>query len=139
MAILVPNPQAEADAGFDVAQPGTYRLRVEGSANFPAATEFTSKSGNTCLKLRLVFADPTAVTTTKGSPAKNLGSIIEQSLVISPAEKQGKLKSCVESAGIDWLSFTDTDMLVGKEVNCLVGLEDYNGETRNVIKRYLKT
>lgn len=135
---LVPNPQAEADAGFDIARPGNYRLRIEGSPNMPATSEFTSKSGNTCLKVRLIFADPTAVMNIKGEPAKNLGSIIDASLVISPAEKQGKLRSVVESAGLQWANFTDTDMLNGCEVMTTVGIEEYNGASKNVVKRYLK-
>jgi hypothetical protein len=135
---IVPNPAAEVDAGFDLAKPGNYKLRIEGSANFQAVSEFTSKSGNQCIKIRLVFADPTGVYTLKNEPAKNLGSIIDASLVISPADKQGKLRSLVESAGLVWANFTNTDMLVGCEVNATVAIEDYNGAQKNVVKRYLK-
>jgi len=139
MARITVNPNADADAGFDVAQPGVYRLRIEGSANFPAVTEFDSKKtpGNRGLKIRYVFADPTIVTTTEGKTAKNLGSIIDQSCLIYPADKQGKLRSLVESANLTWADF-DTDDLDGKEVQAKVGVEEYNGVIRNKIERYLK-
>lgn len=138
MPLVTPNPNAEADSGFECAQPGVYNLRIEGSANFPDLQEFTSKAGNKCLKVRLVFADHTSITTDKGTPAKNLNSIIEQSLVLEPAEKQGKLRAFVESAGLVWDTFTDTDMLHGLEVKAKVGIEEYNGEKRNVVQRYVK-
>lgn len=131
------NPKAEADVGFELAQPGIYIMRIEGSANMPAVAIFDSKSGNKCLKVRLVFASVLEVTTTEGKPARNLGSIIDASLVIEPAEKQGKLRSFVESAGLPWSDF-DIDSLIGREVLAKVGLEEYNGVTRNKIERYLK-
>ena len=139
MARITVNPQAEANAAFDIAAPGSYRMRIEGSPNFPGVSEFDSKStpGNKGLKIRLVFADPTAVTTLKGTPAKNLGSVIDQSVVTYPAEKQGKLRSLVEACGLAWEDF-DTDQLVGKELQANIGIEEYNGETKNVVKRYLK-
>jgi len=139
MARITANPQAEADAGFDIAAPGIYPMRIEGSKNMAAITEFDSKTtaGNRGLKIRLVFADPTAVNTIKGMPAKNLGSIIDNSILISPPEKQGKLRSLVEAAGLPWADF-DTEQLEGMTVQAKVDIEEYKGEQRNVIRRYLK-
>ena len=141
MGLFTPNPNAEANLAFDIAKPGQYRLRIEGSPNMPGVSEpAPSKStpGNMVMKVRLVFADPTAVTTIADLPAKNLGSIIDNSLVTMPAEKQGKLRSLVESAGLVWNEFTDTQMLMGKEVTAVLGIEEYNGEQKNTVKRYLK-
>jgi len=137
MPHITVNPQAEADAGFEIAQPGVYRMRIEGATNFPAVQEFTSAKGNTCLKVRMVFADPTSVTTDKNTVAKNLGSIVDSGLVVAPAEKQGKLRSLVEACSLPWADF-DTDQLVGKELQAKVAIEEYNGTKRNNITRYLK-
>lgn len=137
MAKITVNPQAEASASFDIARPGVYRMRVEGSANFPAVQEFVSEKGNTCIKVRSVYADPTAVLKENGDPAKLPGSIIDSSLVIAPADKQGKLRSFVEACGLSWSDF-DTDNLVGLEFEAMIGVEEYKGEKKNVIKRYLK-
>lgn len=140
MDAFQPNPNADSDNGFDVAAPGIYRLRVEGSANFPAVQDFISKkSGNRCLKVRFVFVDPSIVINQQGAQAKNLGSIIEQSCVLEPAEKQGKTKSLAEAAGIPWMTFTDITMLSGCEVTAKVGVDVYNGESKNVVERYLKS
>ncbi len=138
MPKITVNPEAEASASFDVAKPGIYRLRIEGSQNFPAVQEFTAKSGNECLKIRLVYADPTAVMKENGEPAKLLGAIIDNSLVISPKEKQGKLRGFVEACGLAWTDF-DTDNLAGLELVAKVGIDEYQGEKKNVVERYLKS
>lgn len=139
MARITANPQADVDAGFDIAQPGVYPMRIEGSPNMPAVSEFDSKKtpGNKGIKIRLVFADPTAVMKEDGTPAKHLGSIIDNSVLTSPAEKQGKLRSLVEAAGLPWTDF-DTEDLVGKEVMVKVEVEIYNGDKKNTARRYVK-
>ncbi len=139
MARITANPQADADAGFDIAAPGVYPMRIEGSKNLAAVTEFDSKTtvGNKGLKIRLVFADPSGVTTIQGNPAKNLGSIIDNSVLISPPEKQGKLRSLVEAAGLPWGDF-DTDQLIGQEVLVKVEVEEYKGDQKNTARRYIK-
>lgn len=139
MTMIKTNPQADADSGFEIAQPGTYLLRIEGSPNFPAVSEFDSKStpGNRGLKIRYVFAEPSSVINEHGQPARNVGSIIDQSCLIFPEEKQGKLRSLVESAGMPWSDFETTD-LIGREVLCKVGIDEYKGNKKNVIERYLK-
>ena len=142
MSLISPNPNAEVNLAFDIAKPGQYRLRIEGSPNMPGVSDpVPSKStpGNMVMKVRLVFADPTAVYTLKDEMAKNLGSIIDNSLITEPAEKQGKLRSLVESAGLVWNEFTDTQLLVGKEVTAIIAVEEYNGEQKNTVKRYLKS
>lgn len=139
MALITTNPAADADSGFDIAAPGIYNLRIEGSKNMPAVSEFDSKTtpGNRGLKIRLVFADPSSVNTVGGQPAKNLGSIIDNSILVAPPEKQGKLRSLVEACGLPWGDF-DTDQLVGQEVQAKVDIEEYKGEQKNVVRRYLK-
>lgn len=139
MPRITVNPNADADAGFDVAAPGVYALRIEGSKSMAAVSEFDSKTtaGNKGLKVRLVFADPSSVTTIQGTPARNVGSIIDNSILIAPAEKQGKLRSLVEACGLVWGDF-DTEQLVGQEVQAKVDVEVYQGEQKNVVRRYIK-
>lgn len=138
MAIVDVNPEAEASANFDIAAPGVYRMRIEGSPNMPAVTIQNSKTtpGNVCLRIRAVFVEPTAVNREDGTPAKLLGSIIDNSLLISPRDKQGKLRSMVEATGLPWLNFDEND-LVGREFLAKVEIELYKGDKKNVIKRYL--
>lgn len=139
MVRITANPAAEADIGFENAAPGVYAMRCEGSPNMNAVSEFDSKStpGNKGLKLRWVFSDPSGVVTTEGKPARNLGSIIDQSCLFFPEDKQGKLRSLVEAAGLPWTDF-DSEQLVGAEVLCKIELDEYNGTVRNKISRYVK-
>lgn len=138
MGRITVNPNAEANAAFDIVKPGVYQMRIQGSETFAAVQEFTAKSGNQCIKVRLVYADPTACYKEDGNLARTLGSIIDSSIVIAPAEKQGKLRSVVESAGLSWTDF-DTEDLASRELSVKIGVElDQNGEKRNFIQRYLK-
>ena len=137
MPQFTPNPEAEASASFDVVAPGAYQMRIEGSDNMDAVTPFTSKAGNECIKVRLVFADPSAATKINGSPATNPGSVIDAGLVISPADKQGKLRSLCEAAGLDWNMMNDTDDLIGRELTVKLKVEQYNGEDKNGVARYV--
>ena len=114
-------------------------MRIEGSKNMPAVQAFDSKTtaGNKGIKVRLVFAEPSSVDTIKGLPAKNLGSIIDNSILTEPADKQGKLRGLVEAVGLPWSDF-DTEQLAGMEVLAKVDIEEYKGEQRNVVRRYVK-
>lgn len=132
MATFKPNPNAEATSAFDVVKPGPYLMRVK------AITEFTAKSGNECLKAELEFADPSSCTKLDGNPAQNPGHVFDNGLVTFPADKQGKLRSFVEACGKTWGELTDTDELIGCEVEVNVGVEEYEGNQKNVAKRYLK-
>ena len=132
MARLNANPNAEASVDFAVIKPGIYRMRVE------EITEFISaKSGNTCWKVRLAYVDPSALSKEDGSPAGNVGNVFDNSLVIAPADKQGKTRGFVEALGAQW-SDLDSEDLIGLECDCRVGIEEYQGNKKNVIARYLK-
>lgn len=131
MARLNANPSVEANVAFDVVAPGEYVMRVE------EVTEFVSQnSGNTCWKVRFSYAEPSSICKVNGDPAKNVGGLFDSGLVISPAEKQGKLRSLVEALGLRW-SDLDSDDLVGKECIVKVKLEEYQGEQKNGVARYL--
>ena len=132
MPQFTPNMTVEANLGFDVVKPGVYRMRVG------EITEFTSKSGNQCLKVKLEYVDPSGCTKLDGTPAKNPGVIFDNSLVTNPADKQGKLRQFCEACGRSWGSISNTDDLVGSEVDVKVKTEEYNGEMSNKADRYLQ-
>src|SRR3989304_2098850 len=129
MPRLNASPNAEASIAFEVVKPGTYRLRIL------EITEFTAASGNTCWKVRFEYAEPSTLEKLSGGPASNPGNIFDNSLVVSPAEKQGKLRGFVEAAGLAWRDL-ESDELLAQEVLAKVGIEEYDGEQRNVVKRY---
>lgn len=133
MPRLTANPNAEVNSGFDVVKPCVTRLRVK------SVEEVASKSSsNTLWKFTWEFVDPTSLDKLDGSgQAKNPGTLIDNSLVINPAEKQGKLRGLVEALGRTWEDL-DSDSLVGLELDAKIGTEEYNGEPKNKIVRYLK-
>lgn len=125
------NPNAEASASFDVVKPGLYAMRVD------AIEEVVSKAGNDCWKVRLVFDNPAACDKLDGSGAANNPGSIFDYLTTSPADKQGKLRSFVEAMGKPWNSYETHDFL-GLTGDVKIGIEEYNGEQKNVVKRYVK-
>jgi len=131
MAKLNANPNVEASASFDIVKPGVYRMRVK------EVTEFTAASGSTCWRLRAEYAQPEQCEKLDGAPANNPGTVLDSGLVIAPAEKQGKLRGMVEACGKQWGDL-DSDDLVGLEFDAKIDTEEYNGELKNVIRRYLK-
>ena len=132
MPQFVPNPEAEANLAFDLVKPDVYRMSVT------EITSFTSQnSGNECFRVRLAFVDPSGVSKPNGEPAKNPGTLLDNSLVHSDPSKQGKLRSFVEACGEHWGDITDTDVLVGKELSVKTKLEEWQGEQRVSVARYL--
>jgi hypothetical protein len=132
MPKLTANPNVEVNSAFDVVKPGVYKMRVK------EIEEFTANSGNTCWRLRAEYAEPSSLDKVDGTgPANNPGTILDSGLVIAPADKQGKLRGMVEACGVAWANL-DSDDLIGKEFDAKVGTKEYNGELKNVIKRYLK-
>lgn len=126
-----PNPEAEANAAFDVVAPGTYKMRVA------EITDFQSAKGNSCLKIRLEYVDPSSLLKIDGNPANNPGNVFDNGLIYEPADKQGRLRNFVEACGESWGDISDTDVLVGKEVDVKIKLDEYQGEQSNKVARYL--
>lgn len=131
MPTFIPNPTAEANLAFDTISPGQYKARVV------SIEEFQARSGNTCWRVRLEHADPSICTKMDGSLAKNPGSLIDSSVVVSDPEKQGRLRSLVEACGKSWGDVTSSEQLIGCEICVKVGIEEYNGEQVNRVQRYL--
>ena len=130
MAKLNANPNVEVNSAFDVVKPGVYKMRVA------SIEEFQAQSGSTCWRLRAEYAETGSLNKLDGAPANNPGTILDSGLVIAPADKQGKLRGFVEACGKQWADL-DSDDLIGAEFDAKVGTEEYNGELKNVIKRYL--
>jgi len=133
MARLNANPNAEASVAFDVVAPGEHTMRVE------SVDEFTASTGNICWKVRLSYVDPSACLKENGTPAVNPGTLLDSSLVVSPAEKQGKLRGFVEACGRPWADL-DSDELVGCDIQVKVIKEEYpkdSGNWSNRVGRYL--
>ena len=100
-------------------------------------SDFQSASGNQCLKVRLAFVDPSGLTKLNGEPANNPGNVFDNGLVTSPADKQGRLRNFVEACGKTWGEVSDTDALLGAEIDVKLKLDEYNGEQSNKVARYL--
>lgn len=133
MVKLTVNPNVEASVAFDTIKPCTTKMRIkEVTGPFPS----TATPGNEYLKMQLEYVDPTSLETVAGGIASNPGTIFDNSCLITPSEKQGKLRSVVQAAGLVWSDF-DTEDLMGREVTVKIGTEEYKGELKNVIKRYL--
>ena len=124
------NPTVEANAAFDLVKPGEYTMRVE------EITDFVSSKGNTCWKARLSYSNPGECTKLDGTPANNPGQLFDNGLVIAPPEKQGKTRSFVEALGLTWGDL-DSEELLGLECKVKVKLEEYQGEQKNAVGRYL--
>lgn len=138
MARLSPNLDVKVDEAFDVAAAGVYPMRIKEVLTSDAnGLPFTSEKGNTSWRVKFEFVDPTAVTNIQGQPCKKLGTIFDMGLVISPSEKQGKLRGLVEACGMQWREL-DSEDLIGKEVKVKLDVGLYNGEPRNNVARYIK-
>lgn len=136
---FVPNPTAEANLGFDVVAPGTYRMRVKSITDKKKdGSMLISEKGNKYYKVELEYVDPSGLTKLDGTPVKNAGTLFDNGLIYEPAEAQGRLRNFVESCGISWADAGDEQAMVGCEVDVKVKTEEYKGEQSNKVGRYLK-
>lgn len=138
MARLNANPNAEANVDFPVIKPGTYRMRIKEIITENNGEPLISAKGNQYWKIQLEYSDPTSLSKEDGSPVNGpAGSVFDNSIVVSPAEKQGKARGFVEALGAAWADL-DSEDLIGLEADCRVGIEEYQGVKKNVVQRYLK-
>ena len=133
-----PNPSAEANLGFDVVQPGTYRMRVKSITDKKKdGAILMSEKGNKYYKAELEYVDPTALLKIDGNPVKNAGSLFDNGLIYEPEEQQGRLRNFVEGCGVSWADSGDEQALVGREVDVRIKIDEYKGEQSNKVARYL--
>lgn len=130
MALLKTNPAAEVSAGFPTFKAGVYRMRV-------VKVEDRNPAKND-LKVTMAYADPSQLVTIDDKAytgtLDGAGSLFDY--VQLAFDKQWKLRTLVEAAGLTWGDMDDQD-LVGKEVDVKVILEEYQGEQKNKVGRYV--
>lgn len=131
MGVLKVNPAAESKSDFPTFQPGTYRMRIKSCEDrSPEKQDY---------KLTLEFANVTQLVKLDGSvytgSAEGAGSMFDY--VQQDPEKQWKLRQLTEAAGLPWADYDPCVELVGKEVDVKLGTEEYQGEQKNKVKRYL--
>ena len=125
---IVVNPDAEVSA-FAPVRPGTYRMRISEVEDRRPEKED--------LHIILVHTMPAnELTGIDGEPLKGQASSVHDYLQLAP-DKQWKLRSVVEAAGMEWGDFMPSD-LKDKEVELAVTTETYNDQLRNRAGRYVK-
>lgn len=124
------NPQAEVSAGFEAVKAGTYRMRVKEckDRSSEGKQDYEVKLEHTLPKEELVGVE--------GSPLKGMPSTVYDYLMTAP-DKQWKLRSITEAAGLPWQDYDPVTELIGRELDVVVKVEPYNGENRNKVARYV--
>ena len=129
MALIKANPEAEISTGFEEVRPGTYRMRID-------TVEDRNPQKND-LKIRLVHTTPaTELCGLTGEPLKGQPSSLFDYIMLA-SDKQWKLRTLTEAAGLPWTDYDPIADLPGKEVDVVIKLEPYEGEQRNKVARYV--
>lgn len=138
MARLQANPNVEANLAFDVIKPGEYLMRVKDvKTTDDNGNDLVSAKGNKYWKVQLEFVETGMLERNDGKGyAKNPGAIFDNSLLVEPSDKQGKLRAFVEACGLTWGDI-ESDDLRGCEVLARLGTSEYKGEMKNEVKRYI--
>lgn len=128
MAILNTNPAAEVSVAFETIKPGTYPMRI---------TEVTDRNPDkNDIKIKLEYVDKSGLVTLAGEQAKNPGSLFDYVQLAS--DKQWKLRTLYEAAGLGWPTTIDPCVdLQQVEVPVTIKLEEYEGEQKNKVARYV--
>ena len=122
---ITTNPSTEVSS-FGYVEAGRYALRV---------VNVEQKEGPKAPYLNWEFelADPNVKATDgKSKP----GHVFE--ITTLKEDAQFALRSLVEALGLEWGAELETDELVGQEFNVNLGIEQYEGNMKNVVKRYIK-
>lgn len=138
MGLLQVNPNAEVSS-FKAVKPGVYRMRVK---SVEQRTE--NAKGDRVNDLKVMFEHVAGKADLYDFAGQPLGDNMPQVVSTYPSlemDKQGMLRSIVEATGITWQEFIanpDTEVLVGKELDAQIKIEEYNGETNNKFGRAVK-
>ena len=131
MAILRVNPDAEVSVGFPTFQAGTYSMRI-------TKVEDRNPAKND-LKITLAYTDPSQLIQLDGTAfTGNLdaaGSLFDY--VMLAEDKQWKLRTLTEAVGLPWGDYDPCVDLDGRDVVVQVKLEEYQGEQKNKVGRYV--
>ena len=124
------NPNAEVSTGFSPVKAGTYPMRIvdvvdrysDGKNDLKVTLEHITQAD------QLLGVDNAEL---KGQPAR-----VFDYVMLDP-EKQWKLRSITESAGLPWEDYDPVVDLKGKEVEVILKLETYEGNQSNKVNRYV--
>ena len=130
MGMFKVNPAAEASVGFPTFKAGVYAVRI-------TKVEDRNPQKND-LKVTFAYTNPTQLIQIDEQPFTGsldaAGSLFDY--VMLAEDKQWKLRSLVEACGLVWADLDPQD-LVGKELDVKVGLEEYQGDQKNKLNRYV--
>jgi len=118
--------------GFGYAEAGQHRLRV-------AAVEYKEGAKAPYLAWKCEFTDPNTPTVEKNKDgtSKKLGNIFENTTLKTGDNAQFRLRQFCDALGLEWTAELDTDVFIGLEFEAHVGLDEYNGTIKNVIKKFV--
>ena len=119
------NPETQASADFGYAAEGEYKLRV-------VSCEWKKGKAFPYLEWKFEFADPNVKAT---DTTKKLGNIFENTTL--KEESQFGVRNITDALGLAWGDL-DTDEVKGMELTAKVGIEEYDGKMKNVVKKFIK-
>ncbi len=127
--IISVNPEAEVSANFAAVKAGTYAVRIK-------SVEDRNPEKND-LKVQYEHVTPVSeLCGLDGGQLKGVPSGLTDYIMLAD-DKQWKLRTLTEACGLPWENYDPTTELNGKEVEVVVKLEEYQGEQRNKIARYV--
>lgn len=119
--------------GFGYAEAGQHRLRI-------VEVEYKEGQKAPYLAWKCEFADPNTPTAEKNEDGSNkkLGSIFENTTLKTGDNAQFRLRQLCDAVGIEWSADgIDTDDFIGQEFEAHLGLDEYQGTIKNVIKKFI--
>lgn len=127
--IISVNPAAEVSTSFEAVQAATYPVRI---------TEVKNRNPEkNDLEVTLEHVTPKeSLLGLTGEVLKGQPSRLRDYVMLAP-EKHWKLRALTEAARLPWQDYDPETELVGLEVDVVVKLEEYNGEQRNKVSRYI--
>ena len=123
------NPDAEVSVGFEAVKPGTYPVRItEIKDRNPEKNDLEVTLEHTTPKESLLGLTDDVL--------KGQASRLKDYIMLAP-EKHWKLRAITEAAGLPWQDYDPETELLGREINVVIKLEEYMGEQRNKVARYI--
>ena len=122
------DPNTDA-SGFGYANPGQHQLRVAG-CEYKEAKATDKFPG---LSWKFEFVDPNTLAAEEG---KKVGNIFEYTTLKSGDNAQFRLRQFCDAVGVEWGEL-ETEAFVGLEFEAQVGLDEYQGNMKNVVKKFI--
>ena len=129
MSLIKANPEAEVRAGFEAVKAGTYPMRVK------EVKDRNPEKNDLEVQLEHI-TPPEQLVGTAGEPLKGQPSGVFDYIMLAD-DKQWKLRQITEAAGLPWVDYDPVVELQGRELEVVLKTEDYQGELRNKVGRYV--